>query len=63
MTAPATERAPLSAECTLARAPGYSELHRDCRQTQDIPLPHSTGILLQRRCGCSCHAYNTRPGT
>lgn len=61
MTAPATESAPLSAECTLASNPEYRGLHRDCRQTQDIPLPHSTGILLQRRCGCSCHAYNARP--
>ncbi|WP_260462377.1 hypothetical protein [Streptomyces sp. TRM72054] len=62
MAAHAAESASLSAECTLARTPGYRGLHRDCRQTQDIPLPHWTGILLQRRCGCSCHAYNRRPG-
>ncbi|WP_369244297.1 hypothetical protein [Streptomyces sp. R41] len=29
-------------------------------QRKDVPLPHSTGILLQRRCGCTCHAYSTR---
>ncbi|WP_232108296.1 MULTISPECIES: hypothetical protein [Streptomyces] len=59
---PAADPAALSAECTLAKRPEYHGLHRECRQTQDIPLPHSTGILLQSHCGCSCHAYNTRPG-
>ncbi len=54
-TAPATGTAPLSAECSLAHRPDYHSLHRDCRQTRDVPLPHGGGILLQRRCGCACH--------
>lgn len=58
MTAPATEAAPLSAECMLARRPAYEDLHRECRQTKDVPLPHATGILLVRRCGCACHPWN-----
>jgi len=45
----------LSAECTLARQPGYGNVHAMCRQTKDVPLPHSTGILLVQRCRCSCH--------
>ncbi|MGW1000497.1 hypothetical protein [Streptomyces sp. NPDC002520] len=45
----------LSAECAVARRPDYSCLHRQCQQLKDIPLPHSSGILLSRRCGCSCH--------
>jgi hypothetical protein len=45
----------LSAECTLAQRPDYRDMHRTCRRTKDIPLPHSNGILLVRRCGCSCH--------
>ncbi|GGX12945.1 hypothetical protein GCM10010383_48700 [Streptomyces lomondensis] len=52
---PATEKASLSAECTLGLTPDYQGLHRDCRQTRDIPLPHSRGLLLVRRCGCTCH--------
>ncbi|WP_405643226.1 hypothetical protein [Streptomyces sp. NBC_00019] len=55
MSTPATEAPSLSAECTLAELPEYSELHGDCRQTKDIPLPGFSGILLQRRCLCSCH--------
>lgn len=51
MTAPATR----SAECALAAQKGYEGLHLDCRQTEDIPLPHSIGILLVERCSCSCH--------
>jgi hypothetical protein len=60
VTASAAEAPPLSAECRLAQRPGYSELHGDCRQTKDVPLPHSRGILLQRRCGCVCHRRNGR---
>ncbi|MFI5801054.1 hypothetical protein [Streptomyces sp. NPDC051677] len=54
MTA-ATATEALSVECTLARKPGYEDVHAWCRQTKDVPLPHSTGILLVRRCTCSCH--------
>lgn len=58
MTAPTADTAPLSPECVLAQRPGYQGAHDDCRQTTDIPLPHASGILLQRRCGCSCHPWN-----
>ncbi|WP_369251238.1 hypothetical protein [Streptomyces sp. R41] len=51
----ATDEVTLSAECTLARRPGYKDVHRECRQTKDVPLPHSNGILLVARCGCACH--------
>lgn len=61
MTAPATETLPLSAECELAAQSGYTDLHRECRQTKDIPLPHARGIWLVRRCGCPHHTYNRRP--
>ena len=55
MTMPAADAA-LSAECTLATQPGYEDLHEQCRQTRDIPLPHSYGLLLVPRCRCGCHA-------
>lgn len=58
MTAPVDNPASLSAECTLAQRQDYRDVHRDCRQTKDIPLPHGGGILLQRRCGCTCHRLN-----
>jgi hypothetical protein len=45
----------LSAECTLAQRPDYRDMHGKCRQTRDIPLPHSSRVLLVRRCGCPCH--------
>lgn len=45
----------LSVECTLAKQPGYRMTHDLCRQTEDVPLPHSQGMLLVRRCGCRCH--------
>lgn len=45
----------LSAECTLGQQPGYKDVHRECRQTEDVSLPHSNGILLVARCGCACH--------
>ncbi|MEW2808687.1 hypothetical protein AB0929_16545 [Streptomyces massasporeus] len=47
---------PASPECTLAARSGYQNLHAHCRQTRDLPLPFAFGILLQRRCGCPCHA-------
>lgn len=56
MTAPATDRPPLSAECTLATRPEYNDVHGLCQQTEDVPLPHGGEILLARRCGCLCHA-------
>lgn len=52
-----SDLATLSAECALAAKPGYKGLHRTCGQTKDIPLPHSS-ILLLPRCTCRCHAYN-----
>lgn len=60
MTVPATETLPLSAECALAAQSDYTDLHRECRQTEDIPLPHAHGIWLVRRCGCPHHAYNRK---
>ncbi|KUO19672.1 hypothetical protein [Streptomyces dysideae] len=64
MTATAADRAPLSAECALAQRPNYQGLHRECRQTSDVPLPHSNGrILLTRSCGCACHRPSGSPTT
>ncbi|WP_432192817.1 hypothetical protein [Streptomyces sp. bgisy027] len=57
MSAPTTADETLSAECTLARRPDYRGLHKECRQTRDIPLPHSNGLLLVRRCTCTCHPW------
>lgn len=51
----------MSAECALAQRPGYTDLHRACRQTEDVPLPHSDGILLVRRCTCTHHVYTRTP--
>jgi hypothetical protein len=59
MTTPDTST--MSAECTLAQQPDYRDLHRECRQTRDVPLPHGRGILLVRRCACP-HHYNPAPG-
>lgn len=47
----------LSAECTVAKHPDYTDMHDRCRQTEDIALPHSTGILLWPRCRCACHTH------
>lgn len=44
-----------SAECAVAARAGYQDLHQDCRQTDDIPLPHGDGIVLVARCTCPCH--------
>lgn len=33
----------LSAECTLAKHPDYTDMHDRCRQTKDVPLPHGRG--------------------
>lgn len=56
MNTPSTvEASSLSAECTLAKRPDYTGMHDRCRQTEDVPLPHSTGILLWPRCRCTCH--------
>ncbi|WP_432158414.1 hypothetical protein [Streptomyces sp. bgisy153] len=52
MTETAGARSPA---CTLAQTRDYEAMHGQCRQTKDIPLPHSTGILLVARCTCSCH--------
>ncbi|MGW9382354.1 hypothetical protein ACWHAO_30775 [Streptomyces albidoflavus] len=47
----------MSPECALAQRPGYKDLHRECRQTEDVSLPHGGGILLVRRCTCAHHVY------
>jgi hypothetical protein len=64
-TATDTER--MSAECAVALRPEYRDMHARCRQTEDIPLPHSTGILLLARCHCVCHRLiagtSSWPGT
>ncbi|MET7490563.1 hypothetical protein [Streptomyces sp. NPDC005538] len=57
MTAPAADTSTLSAECALGQQRGYGGVHDMCRQTEDIPLPHGHGLLLQPRCGCICHRY------
>lgn len=56
MSAPTADTETMSAECALARRPGYEDLHMDCRQTRDVPLPGATGVLLARRCTCACHS-------
>ncbi|MDV9174411.1 hypothetical protein R6V09_30425 [Streptomyces sp. W16] len=55
MTAPIDDTSTCSAECALAAQDGYQELHHECRQTKDIPLPHGAGLVLVRRCTCPCH--------
>ncbi|XIE78631.1 hypothetical protein AB6O49_11925 [Streptomyces sp. SBR177] len=51
----------MSPECKLAQRPGYEDLHHECRQTKDVPLPYGAGILLVRRCTCPHHTHNRRP--
>ncbi|MFF8231575.1 hypothetical protein [Streptomyces caelestis] len=59
MSAAASEP-PSSPECALAARPGYEDLHAHCRQTRDLPLPFAFGILLQPRCECACHRYDSK---
>ncbi|MET7900476.1 hypothetical protein ABZS86_03015 [Streptomyces sp. NPDC005355] len=40
----------LSPECAVAARPGYEDLHLECRQIDDVPLPGATGVLLIHRC-------------
>ncbi|MFF9309569.1 hypothetical protein ACF1BS_01515 [Streptomyces sp. NPDC014748] len=58
MSAKTEDTSTMSAECALAQQPGYKDLHRQCRQTKDIPLPHSSGLLLVHRCTCPHHRHN-----
>ena len=51
---------PSSAECALAKRPGYEDLHDACRQTRDVWLPGANDVLLVARCGCRCHAISER---
>ncbi|MFB8772966.1 hypothetical protein [Streptomyces broussonetiae] len=61
MGAPVEAAVERSAECALAtQRLEHRRLHAACRRTEDIPLPHSRGLLLVRRCGCDCHQ---KPGT
>ncbi|MFF3848065.1 hypothetical protein [Streptomyces sp. NPDC002328] len=55
-----TTASALSAECTLAKKPGYGDVHAMCRRLDDVPLPHAAGILLVARCGCTCHRTGAR---
>ncbi|MER6075690.1 hypothetical protein ABT187_44425 [Streptomyces sp. NPDC001817] len=61
MSAPAVDLSDRSAECALAARDGYKDLHRSCRQTKDVPLPHHRDILLVKRCTCWCHRYSKCP--
>ena len=61
MSAPTTDEVTLSAECTLAGQSGYEDLHRESRHITDVPLPHSNGLLLIKRCGCGCHRSGGDP--
>lgn len=55
MTAAIDDTSMRSAECAVAALDGYQELHHECRQTKDIPLPHGAYLVLVRRCTCPCH--------
>ncbi|AWK08269.1 hypothetical protein DDQ41_04190 [Streptomyces spongiicola] len=59
---PGTASPALSPECAVASRPGYQDVHGQCRQTGDVPLPYATGLLLVHRCTCLCHGYD-RQGT
>lgn len=63
MSAAHTETASLSPECAVALRPGYEDLHAECRQTEDVPLPFATRLLLVCRCTCLCHGYNRQGST
>ncbi|MBW8737364.1 hypothetical protein [Streptomyces sp. NBC_01538] len=64
MSGSGTTAVTLSAECTVAKRPGFTQLHGRCRQTKDIPVHHSAPhILLQRRCRCACHVEAADPVT
>lgn len=52
----------MSAECEVAQRPDYRNLHGECRRTEDVPLPHATGIMLVHRCTCSCHGAGRARG-
>ncbi len=56
----AEDEVTLSAECTVAKRPEYADLHDECRDTKDIPLPHGHGIILIHRCRCACHWLRVR---
>ncbi|GAA4806045.1 hypothetical protein GCM10023220_39850 [Streptomyces ziwulingensis] len=51
----------LSAECGLARTPGYEDLHGDCRQLADVSMPGAAAVLLLPRCRCACHHARPAP--
>ncbi|KUL45073.1 hypothetical protein ADL12_04510 [Streptomyces regalis] len=55
MSQTATDTGRMSVECVLAQRPEYRGVHGECRQTEDVPLPHSMGLLLMRCCTCPCH--------
>ncbi|MEV6540157.1 hypothetical protein [Streptomyces sp. NPDC051665] len=57
MTAAIDDTSMRSAERAVAALDGYRELHHECRQTKDIPLPHGAGLVLVRRCTCPCHTH------
>ncbi|MDT0567934.1 hypothetical protein RM704_10700 [Streptomyces sp. DSM 3412] len=48
----------MSAECAVGQRPEHKALHGMCRQTKDILLPYSKGVLLQSRCRCACHPWS-----
>ena len=61
MNADSVDTSTMSAECAVAHQPGYADLHDECRQTENIPLPNGGGILLVPRCTCPHHRYSS-PG-
>ena len=60
MSAPTVDTDTMSAECAVAQRPEYKDLHDDCRQTKDVPLPGGGGILLVPRCTCTCHLFRRK---
>lgn len=63
MSAPTTDTASLSPECAVALRPEYEDLHAECRQTEEVPLPFAIGLLLVRCCTCLRHHYNRQGST